>query len=508
MKKTSYLYIGSIVLGMLVSNYACNEYLDVETNNQLAIEDFYKTDDDANQAVLAAYSTLRWHVNIWGSNWSSPYMIKTLPSDEGQAGGSSSGDQPNYVALDRLTFDSTNGAIAGVWGINYYGIYRANLVIANVAPDTEIKIRSIAEAKALRAYYYFELVSMFGDVPLILEPLTSENYDQSRVDKAQVYAQIQKDLEEAMANLPLKSAYSQADRFRMSKGTAQAILGKAYVYQEKWGEAAAAFDELIASNEYNLEADFGTVFTQEGELGVESIMEAIYISTAGYDWGANGYPWGARAESNVHIQLMGAREANFSGVDSLNNGWGFNYPSEKMWNAFIEAGDTERRQHTLMSEEEFVADGGEITDPDQAFDYEGYLRRKYGAYSGETIEDLGVPQINYGTNWRLIRYADILLLAAEAHYQAGNEGQALTELNKVRTRAQLPTISTGGDALFEAIVTERQLELAFEGHRYLDLIRWGLAADEIEGFQSGKHELYPIPQGEVLSSSVTQNPGY
>jgi len=491
---------------VILSVFACEDFLDVGVNNQLAVEEFYATDDDANQAVLAAYDILQWHENIWGSGWSSPYLVKTLPSDESQAGGPNAGDQPNYVALDRMTFDATSGPVEAIWGVNYYGIYRCNLVINKVPNDSPAKEQSIAEAKALRAYYYLELVTSFGDVPLVLTDLVPSEYNIARSPKNDVYNQIESDLTEAMAVLPFKSAYSLADRFRMSKGTAQALLGKAHLFQEDWAAAASAFDAIINSGEYDLEADFGNVFTSGAELGVESVMEAVYITTAGYDWGANGYPWGTQAESNVHIQLMGAREDSFTGVDSLNNGWGYNYPSSKLWDAFMDAGDEVRRKHTLMSEQEFIDGGGEVSNPN-AFDYQGFLRRKYGPYATETGD--GVGALNYGVNWRLLRYADVLLMAAEAHHRNGNDSGALTHLNKVRERAGLSASSASGTALFDAIVNERQLELALEGQRYLDMIRWGRAADAFDGFQTGKHELFPIPQNDVLrASNLTQNPGW
>lgn len=500
------IIISSFVIVLAVLLYSCSDFLDVPVNNQLSIQEFYETDEDADQAVLAAYDILQWHQNIWGSGWSSPYLVKTLPSDEGTAGGANEGDQPNYVALDRFTFDAANAPVQAAWAVNYYGIYRANLVINNVEGDSDLKNRVIAEAKALRGYFYLELVTQFGDVPLILTELAPSEYNQTRTPKADVYAQIEQDLTEAASVLPLKSAYASFDKFRLSKGTAQGLLGKAHLYQEDWGAAADALGDVINSTEYELEEDFGVLWSEAGELGKESLFEAVYVTTSGYDWGANGYPWGAAAESNIHIQLMGQREGAFSGVDSLNNGWGFNYPSSKMWDAFMAAGDEKRRKATLMSEEEFIAGGGEVNDPD-VFDYEGFIRRKYGSFSTES--DDAVFQLNYGTNWRLLRYADVLLMSAEANYRANNEGTAREHLNLVRNRAELADVTASGDALFEAIVNERFLELAFEGSRYLDLIRWGRAADEITGFQSGKHELFPIPQNEILTApNLTQNPGY
>lgn len=485
---------------------ACSDFLDVEVNNQLAIENFYETDEDAEQALIAAYDILQWHENRFG--WASPYLVKTLPSDESTAGGANSGDQPNYVAIDRYNFDATNAPVEATWTIAYWGVYRANLVINNVEPNSDVKRRAIAEAKALRAYNYFELVSMFGNVPLILQELTPSDYNQTRTDKATVYQQIEDDLTAAIEDLPNKSEYSAANRFRVSKGTAYAILGKAHLYQEDWPAAAIAFNAIITSGEYDLEPDFANLFSEQAELGVESVFETVYVTTAGYDWGANGYPWGSRAESNIHIQLMGAREGAFSGVDSLNNGWGFNYPSSSLNDAFVNAGDTKRRENTLMSEAEFTSSGGTVDNSSPIFDYNGFIRRKYGTYSTESND--GVFQLNYGTNWRLIRYADILLMASEAMYRSGNESGALAELNKVRSRAGLTNVSAAGDALFNAIVLERQLELALEGHRYLDLIRWGMAGSVLPNFQVGKHELFPVPANEILKAPnmAPNNPGW
>jgi hypothetical protein len=163
-----------------------------------------------------------------------------------------------------------------------------------------------------------------------------------------------------------------------------------------------------------------------------------------------------------------------------------------------------------MSVEELRALGGDWTNPD-FFGYEGVIRRKYGPYLTESsLANGGSISSNYVTNWRFIRYADVLLMAAEAHYRAGDEDQARTELNKVRDRADLPDITATGNDLFEAIIVERQLELALEGVRYPDLIRWGRAPQELGplGFVSGKHELLPIPNDDVRSAGLEQNPNY
>ncbi len=492
-----------------------NDFLTSEIPGRLEDTNFYRTDEDATQATTAIYSIMQAH--YFTSGWTnSIYFVKMMPSDEGNAAGSGPSDQPAFQALDDFSFNAQNDAVTGAWRVCYYAINRANKVINLVEPENDLRKRLVAEAKALRAYNYFELTSLWGDVPLVLDDIPMSNWtSQGRSPRAVIYEQIEKDLAEAIPALPTKSQYSAADRFRVAKGAAQAMLGKALLYQEKWSEAAAQFDAVISSGEYSLEPDFGRLFSAQGEFGRESLFEIGYTNQVGFDWG--NFPWdngngGRRLQSNIHIQLMGPRSDFYTRApgDSLVGGWGFVTPTAKMNQAFINAGDSKRRMHTLMSEAELKARGGNWTAPN-AYDYEGFIRRKYGTFNTQTNSaDGAVPELNYGTNWRLIRYADVLLMAAEAYHRAGNDSRALTELNKVRQRAEMPAVTASGPALFEAIVTERQLELAYEGFRFLDLVRWGRAATELSarGFQAGRHELMPIPDNDVKTAGLSQNPGY
>ncbi|WP_295127482.1 RagB/SusD family nutrient uptake outer membrane protein [uncultured Chitinophaga sp.] len=509
--KNSILKISTLSLATIMLAGGCSKsFLDQEIPGRAPIDGFYKTDADAMQATSAVYDFLSEHYNF---GWSSITLVKTFPSDESNAGGSGPGDQPGYQALDDFTFDSQNEAVFGAWRMSYYTIARANLVINNVKPENTLRKRLIAESKAIRAYNYLELVSLWGDVPIVLKTIGLSEFQQTpRKPKAEVYAQIEKDLNEAIPDLPLKSEYSAADKFRMSKGTAQALLGKALLYQEKWAPAAAAFDLVIKSGQYDLEPDFAKVFSLAGEFGLESLFEVNYISNVPYDWG--NFPWdnGRALESNIHIQLMGPRGDYYkkAPADSLVAGWGFNVPKAKLYDAYVAAGDVKRRTNTVMSVVELKAAGGDWTSP-TSWDFEGFLQRKYGSYGGQTNSSGGaVGELNYGTNWRLLRYADVLLMAAEAYYRAGDEDRARTELKKVRLRANLGEVTAGGNALFEAIVLERQLELAFEGYRYVDLVRWGRAATELGplGFTANKNEVLPIPNNDDLVSGIGQNDNY
>ena len=202
----------------------------------------------------------------------------------------------------------------------------------------------------------------------------------------------------------------------------------------------------------------------------------------------------------------------------LINGWGFNLPSKKLIDAFEDAGDINRKAATIMTEEELINAGGSVNASlatgGVIWDYEGAIRIKYSTKTEDTSED-GVKELNYSTNFRLLRYAEVLLLAAEAYNKDGQDAKARIELDKVRNRAGLANINTGttGTALFDAIVNEKFLELAHEGQRFWDLVRWGKAATELSGTgYTSKNDLYPIPITEIDKNSeltiADQNPGY
>jgi hypothetical protein len=496
---------------LLLSGGCSKSFLEQEIPGRASQEDFYKTDGDALMATTAAYDLLQAHYN-WG--WSSILMVKIFLSDESNAGGSGAGDQPAYQGIDKYNFDSQNAAVLGAWRMCYYGIYRANKVITYVKPETELRKRLIAECKVLRAYAYLDLVTMWGDVPLVLGDVPKEEYNKmSRTAKALVYAQITKDLGEAVVDLPLKSQYTGGDRFRVSRGTAQALLGRAYLYQEKWAQAAEQLNLVIQSGQYDLETSFPIAFARAGKFGIESLLEVSFSDKAKYDW--NNFPWnnGRELESNINIQLMGPRSDYYkkAPADSLLGGWGFNTPKAKLFQAYEKAGDVKRRHYTIMSEAELKAAGGNWTGVN-SYEYEGFFQRKYGAFTSESTSESGaIVELNYGTNWRLLRYADVLLMAAEAYYRIHDEDRARLELKKVKIRAGFETIEfVSGNDLFEAIVTERQLELAFEGYRFIDLVRWGRAERELGplGFRKGTHEVLPIPDEDVKIAGLKQNDNY
>lgn len=517
MKRYNFLkWIPALIIILLP---ACSDsFLEVDPVGKWENENYPETNDEALSVLMGAYDLMQWN---YGRDWNSAYFAKNLPADDCNAGSAPS-DQLPYQNLDDFVNEADNTVTTAIWEGFYKTINHCNILLDRLVTDTDYKEEIAAEAKAIRAWNYFELVTLFGDVPYFTEPTTMDNVHRPRTPKSEIYTNIEQDLLEAIDVLPLKSELPGDQKFRLSKGAAQAILGKVYLYQEKWEQAHQVLSNVISTenSEYGLEPDFEDVWKEAGELGIESVFEILYTSQEGYDWG--NFPWSPGLhESNIHIVLMGPRNSLFENVEAVGllNGWGFNLPTARIGEAFNEMGDHgPRYQNTIMSEEEFIAAGGKIVgeSEDDLHDYEGYLRMKYATYADESNPAASVKELNYTTNWRLIRYADVLLMAAEAYNEDDDEASARIELNKVRARAGLATYDTpmSKEDLREAIKKERQLELAFEGSRYWDLIRWGDAAEVLGplGFVAGKHEHFPIPQTEISSNNAItqedQNPGF
>lgn len=506
--KTSLILVITLLFG-------CEDRLTVEPIGKISSDTYLKNNEEVFKALVGTYDLIQHNYSHGG--WASVYFIKNLPADDCLAAGGGPTDQSEYQYLDDFNITSDNAKLESIWTNFYKTINSANAITKQVGEmdDATTQMKAMAgEAKALRAMTYFDLVVMFGGVPLFTEnPDDPDNYHTPRASVDDVYEQIEQDLTDAIEVLSLKSELPESERFRFTKGAAQGLLGKVYLYQEKYQAAADVLEKVISSGEYSLEEDFEDVWAKSNEFGKESLFEVSYVSNQ-YDWG--NFPWGGGNESNISAQLQGPRLPPFDVSEStldVRNGWGFNNPSAKIGDLFVAEGKSERYHGTLISEEDFEETGGAITDPN-FHDYEGYMRLKYVTKDSQTSSE-GVPELNYTINWRILRYADVLLMAAEAYNQLGQDGLAQAELEKVRERAgHDEEVTATGNDLFEMIVKERQLELAFEGQRYWDLIRWGKAQEELSdiGFESGKHELFPIPQNEIIANNAIdpseQNPGY
>jgi len=355
-------------------------------------------------------------------------------------------------------------------------------------------------------------------------------------------------LTEAMADLPLRSQLKAAgsDLSRFSKGTAQAFLGKTQLYEKKYTEAAKTLNDLIATNEYALyqlseiNNDYTQLLRKSTEFGKESIFEISYSSDRVNDWSnAFGDLWNDPSRTNpgnLVWQLCGPRgDQGFNGgTTGVNGGWGFGYPTLDLWKAYKDAGDSVRVHGAILTESQVIAKGGSMgKNGNFMWGCPGLVRLKYTTWASETSSAAGaVPDLCYGTNLRIMRYSDVLLMAAEANLLASPADitTALGQINQVRNRVNLPTLNT---LKLEDIKLERRLELSFEGCRYQDLVRWGDAKNVLKdqgklvptgkringllqfntnsaaGFIAPKNNMFPIPFNEMSSNpNVKQNPGY
>jgi hypothetical protein len=353
----------------------------------------------------------------------------------------------------------------------------------------------MGEAHFLRAHFYFNLVRWFGSVPLITRPLTQDEfYTQERASVEKLYEQIKADLNIAVTGLPLKSAMEPIDLGRVSKGTAAGLLAKVFLTQGDFTNAAKWAKEVIDSKEYSLYPDYARLFRKEGENGVESLFEiqatALEASYAG---------------ATVFNMVQGVR-------GSPNLGWGFNNPSDDLVRSY-ESGDP-RRDATVLYVGEVLPDGSGVIEDNPSMENERYNQKAW-------VESHPGLQDNGPGNIRILRYADILLIAAESLNEINNPTEALKYLNQVRQRARgtrttvLPdVVSVDKVTLRERIWKERRIELAMEQQRWFDLVRTGQAEKVMKNvgknFIKGKHDLFPIPQTEIDLSEgkMTQNPGY
>jgi hypothetical protein len=471
------------------------EFLDRNPRGQLTFDTFFQNEEQAVQAVNAVYAKFRtWELSAF------PWLgLTDIISDDADKG-STPNDALYMLDLDEFTFDPTNPAFAAAWSGHYQTIFRANLAIENlpsVDMDAALRDRLAAEARFLRALCYFRLVQWFGDVPLLTQPLAADAYfTQERSPVDAVYAQIEADLRAALDALPEKSAYADKDLGRATKGAARGILAKVLMTRQDFAAAAEQCLAIIQSGEYALLPRYADNFLPVGENGSESVFEigAVAVQSAVAGPGATPYN-----------MVQGVR-----GVPNL--GWGFNRPSDDLVAAY-EAGDP-RRQATIIYVGEVLPDGSTVVEDNPDILNERYNQKAW-------VPDHPGLQDNGPGNLRLLRYADILLLAAEALNETGASAEALPFLNQVRARARgtnnfiLPDVTTTDqDLLRELIRRERRIELAMEQHRWFDLVRWGRAAEVMQAvgkpFVAGKHELLPLPQSEIDLSAgkLRQNPLY
>jgi hypothetical protein len=468
-------------------NACSDDYIDITSEDRNS-ENFFNSQEDYESALVAAYDLLQSsYINV---------LLGEIASDNTLAGGESATDVIGIQQIDDMIHTPVNAQLTDLWRWMYAGVNRTNYIMEfQDKTDFPDKPRVLAETRFLRAYYYFELVKFFGDVPLAVDRrfLFGDQFDVDRSPKAAVYGQIERDLLFAIDNLQ----YTTTDVGRATKGSAQALLGKVYLFQQKYEMAAAVLDDLILSNSYSLVSDYATIFENDNENNAESVFEIQYSDLEGAGFGCLQC-----SEGNVAVGFNGVRNYNGPLFDS---GFSFNVPTQEVVNLFSTADP--RKNTAILDINAFAATNGATFSI--GFEHTGYFNRKYIARQGDL--NTGDANLTNPNNYRAIRFADVLLMAAEA-YNSGNigDGQARAYLNRVRARVGLPNIQISGTALADAIFKERRLELVGEGHHFFDLVRTGRAAAEIDGFVTGKHEVFPVPLEEILLAGNRwgQNPNY
>ena len=482
---------------MVVSPLACEDVLDKRPQGNLLAQNFPVTSDDAIQATNAVYNTMRITEFNFGL-----FPIMDIMSDDAHKG-SNPDDQGAIIGpFDNFTHIEGAGQTRQWWNTLYLGIKRANVVIENVpgiSMDQQLQARLIGEAKFLRALFYFDLVRAWGGVPIITS--VNASIQQTRASSEDVFVLIEQDLTDAINVLPEKDEYAANDLGRATKGAANALKARVHLWQSEFSEAETHAMAVINSGKYGLEQKFENANGEAGEFGIESVFEVGAIGEENLTNGGNQY-------------------ANVQGVrGNPNRGWGFNRPSEDLKAAF-ETNDV-RLEATVLRLGEVMNDTivilGDGTTPDgpakNNYTYPGFPDgiMEVEAYN----QKVWTPGINvptqFGHNRRIIRYADVLLMAAEALNENNKSGDALIYLNQVRDRAELEDVTEmNKDILRDIIFHERRVELALEGHRFWDLVRTGRAAEVLGpyGFQPGKHEVLAIPQAEIDLAGLEQNEGW
>ncbi len=464
-----------------------NDYLDVDQTESISTKDIalFNNDEGAATFVTAIYSKfLDW--NMTSFSWIGLSSIASDDADKGSSPGDTGSDKD---VMDALTYNPSSPSTSEVFAGNYEGINRCNQALSIIPQldqaDPALRTRLLGEAKFLRAFMYFTLVKTYGGVPIV-DHLPNPSSDEDRVmqltrkSAAEVYAFIEADLNDAIAALPNKATYAASEKGRASKGAAYALLAKVNLYQEKWQKV---IDNCNLVSGHSIVSDYASMFKLEGENDAESIFEIQGTGSVPAK-GISGYS-----------ATQGARGAG-------GWGWGFNTPSQSLVNAY-ESGDV-RKNATIIFAGTTLYDGRVVplTVENPRYNYKAYS----SAFTDGWETDVNI---------KYLRYAEVLLMKAEALNELGQTSDAIPLLNQIRTRAGLANTTAASQAdVRTAIWKERRVEMAMEHDRFFDLVRTGQAeaAFAIDGktFVTGKHELFPLPQAFITQSNglSAQNPGY
>ncbi|MFT2008330.1 RagB/SusD family nutrient uptake outer membrane protein [Pontibacter sp. 13R65] len=489
---------------------ACKDFLDRDPQGEYT-EETYPYPEGAgpyDQFLFAVYSELR-SFNVHSQSF---IAITSIRSDDADKGSTPSDGGSNAIDMDNFPVTVNNGFADDMWKGYFNLVSRTNIAIDQILNNEaitatpEVKVQSEAEARFMRAYAYFMLVRTYGRVPLITEvfddPAAQSNVPQS--NPAEIYAQIENDLQFAAANLPV--SWDPLFIGRATSGAANGLLAKVYLTQRKWSQALGAANMVIMSGQYDLSTPYDRIFREEGENSRESVFEVQ--ATA----------------SRTFPEVNGVQYAPIQGIRGAgvwNLGWGWNTPSEALAAAY-EPGDPRRARTILFTSTTTEANEGLTIYGEKTPLGLPNPRYNHKVYTNPARRTATGSQGGWWMNVRILRYADVVLMYAEAANELGQTQEALDKLEMVRARARngnaaiLPPVTTTDQAeLREAIRHERRVELGMEHDRFFDLVRWGIAREALHAvgktnFNENRDVLLPIPQNQIdISRGVlTQNPGY
>lgn len=504
MKAKYYIYTGIVVAGISAIASCKKSFLETTPKGEFLESNYYSTPAQALAGVVAAYDPLVTETGGLDNTYSSTLGPLNAASDDCYAGGGGSSDMSTWQAINNYTLSPAVGPQDEFWSIDFQGVNRADVLLEKLPSvpglSSDLLKRYTAEGLFLRAHYYFDLVRLFKNVPLILKPLqTSDVYNQTQATPEAVYAQIEADLKAAIPDLPVTVVPSEDGR--VTQGAAEALLGKVYLYEKKWTDAATELSDVNGTPGatsrfgYHLMANFGDIFSPEHKFNSESIFEIVHSGNQNYTWSN----WN-QFKSNVYVEMVGPR--SYTGPVYYGGGWGFNPITPELVQAM--KGDP-RYPYTIANIDSLAKATGSTYSP--SYENTGYFIQKYAPLMANKVTT-GSTDLNWPNDYIEIRLADTYLMEAEALVNAGtNTARAQALLDAVRARVGLGSIPVTLDNIYH----ERRMELATEGHRWFDLVRWGQAPSVLafKGFKAGVNEILPIPLNETTKGSkIKQNPGY
>ena len=498
---------------------SCSNKLDIPRKGVLDKDVYYSKEENLISSSAAMYLEVRgWEYNV--------QLCKNMLTDDFYAGGAARGDNVNLEALNEFSFTSEESYIESMFSTYYTLVYKANVILDNVDPNTsETAALVVAEAHTLRAWAYFELITMWGNPPIVDHQLSPSEYSVPNGSTEELWALVEADLNAAISSnaLPQKSDVNDKSVWRVTKQFAQAVLGKAYLWQEKFEESAKMFDAIVDSNLYDLfTADnFGNMAQAKNNNNCESMFESVRVND------------NENMGSNITLLYLmtswraSGGEMTIPSEVCFGSGWGFVSPTKDLYDSFVAAGESYRLTETMKTYDEIKSMGVSVN--------KNVINAGYWMWKNRlTTEEAIYSGWATYRNVRWMRFAEVLLCGAEAHLRGNYQTEKATAyVNRIRTRAQLPALAS---VTFDDIKREKRHEFVGEALRFQDLLRWGDAATKMKdnglqyplcapngavsmnptgktsanaGFKTGKHEHLPYPYTETtLNKEIKQNPGY